>query len=148
MLQFHPVTPADAPALADLRADAMRPSLERVGRFDLDRARARLLDHFNPAQTTAIEYANQRVGFFVLDAPAEDGSVYIRHLYLGPAASGQGIGSQVMLRLCAAADAGGYALTLGALLESDANRFYQRHGFVETHRDAFDIYYRREPRSA
>ncbi|GAB7126668.1 hypothetical protein JCM19000A_11750 [Silvimonas sp. JCM 19000] len=104
-----------------------------------------MLDGFDAARTTAVDYAGRRVGFFVLDAPLADGSVYIRHLYLSPEASGQGIGSQVMQHLCAAADAGGYALTLGALLESAANRFYQRHGFVETHRDTFDIYYRRPP---
>ena len=45
-LSFRPVATADGEALAALRVEAMRLSLERVGRFDPDRARLRFLDAF------------------------------------------------------------------------------------------------------
>jgi hypothetical protein len=42
-LRFSTANAADGQALADLRVDAMRESLERIGRFDPVRARERFL---------------------------------------------------------------------------------------------------------
>ena len=44
----------DAERLADIRVEAMRPSLQAAGRFDRDRARARFLDAFRPEDTRLI----------------------------------------------------------------------------------------------
>ena len=41
-LSLQPVDSGDFEAMLALRIDAMRPSLERVGRFDLARSRERL----------------------------------------------------------------------------------------------------------
>lgn len=38
-------------------------------------------------------------------------------------------------------------VSLGALRDSPSNRFYQRHGFVQTAEDEWDIYYLRAPRA-
>ena len=45
------------------------------------------------------------------------------------------------------ADANKRALPVrvGALRDSDSNRFYQRHGFIKTGESVWDIYYVREP---
>lgn len=136
-----PSEAADAEALATLRVAAMRPSLERIGRFDEQRARQRLLADFDPTLTRWIVLDGERVGFLVL-RPQPDAWL-LDHLYLQPGRQGQGIGTVVMQQLLAEADAAGAALRVGALRGSDANRFYQRHGFVLVEEGEHDLYYRR-----
>ena len=52
--------------LLGLRLRAMRHSLEQIGRYDEQRARTRLAEGFDPAQTKHIVVNGQRVGFIVL----------------------------------------------------------------------------------
>jgi GNAT superfamily N-acetyltransferase len=68
------------------------------------------------------------------------------HLYVEPAAQGRGVGARVLERVFADADARRQALRVGALKHSDANRFYQRHGFALVEVGEWDNYYVREPR--
>lgn len=140
------VTADEGAALAELRVQAMRESLEAVGRFDPARARARFLDGFSPAHTRAIVHGGQTVGFVVL-RPREDGWL-LDHLYITPHHQGHGLGAQVMQLLLDAADRAGQALHLGALKGSRSNAFYQRHGFVLTSTTEWDHHYRREPQAA
>ena len=136
-----PTQATDAEALATLRVAAMRPSLERIGRFDEQRARQRLLADFDPACTRWIVVDGERVGLLVL-RPQPDAWL-LDHLYLQPGRQGQGIGTAVMQQVLAEADAAGAALRVGALRGSDANRFYLRHGFVLVEEGENDLYYRR-----
>lgn len=46
------------------------------------------------------------------------------------------------------ADAADLPVRVGALRESDSNRFYARHGFAEIEQGEWDIYYLRPRRSA
>ena len=136
---YREVTTADFDELADLRIAAMRESLERVGRFDPERARERLRKSFSPEHTRFILLDGQRVGFYAFQ-PAEDG-FHLDHLYVHPNCQSQGVGSHVMRGLIARSDASGLPVHLGALRDSPSNRFYQRHGFVKTSEDEWDIYY-------
>ncbi|MEC5398264.1 GNAT family N-acetyltransferase [Uliginosibacterium sp. H1] len=122
----------------------MRESLERIGRFDPLRARARFLATFDPDFTRHIVCEGERVGFVVWRP--QDGGLFLNHLYVLPAHQGRGIGAWVLRQMFAQADAEGLSVRVGALRGSDANRFYQRHGFVQTHEEDFDIYYARLPR--
>lgn len=140
-VQCRPVSEADFDALAALRIEAMRDSLTRLGRFDPERARARLRNTFHPEHTWAIERNGQRVGFYALSPDGE--GLRLDHLYLVPAAQGQGLGSQVMRRILQEADSRGLGVAVGALRGSDANRFYLRHGFVQTSETEWDIDYLR-----
>lgn len=140
-VRLAPSEAADAEALAKLRVATMRPSLERIGRFDEQRARQRLLADFDPTLTRWIVLDGERVGFLVL-RPQPDAWL-LDHLYLQPGRQGQGIGTLVMQQLLAEADAVGAALRVGALRGSDANRFYQRHGFVLVEEGEHGLYYRR-----
>jgi GNAT superfamily N-acetyltransferase len=142
---YAPVTDSDFDALADLRIAAMRESLERVGRFDPERARQRLRASFVPASTTGILLEGQRVGFYVLRS--EDGALKLDHLYILPEYQGRGLGSAVMQRIAADADGRGLAVRLGALRDSESNPFYQRHGYAKTGEDEWDIYYERPARA-
>lgn len=138
---LQPARAGDAEALAALRVLAMRDSLERVGRFDPERARQRLLSTFDAACTWHIADAAQRVGFVVLRTL--DDALLLDHLYVLPAHQGRGLGGAVVHWVLAQADAKRLPVRLGALRESDANRFYQRHGFALVEQTAWDNHYQR-----
>ncbi len=138
-VSFEPVLDSDFDALADLRIAAMRPSLERIGRFDPVRARERLRASFSPPHTRHVLTDGQRIGFVVVK-PREDG-LLLDHLYIQPGIQGKGIGAAVLAQVFAEADAAGQDLHVGALRDSDANRFYARHGFEAVKCEEFDNYY-------
>jgi len=138
------VTVADFDKLVGLRIDAMRDSLERVGRFDPERARERLRKSFYPEHSEFIVLDGQRIGFYTF-RPAADG-FHLDHLYVHPSCQSCGVGSYVIHHLLSQSDACQMPVYLGALRDSPSNRFYQRHGFVKTTEDEFDIYYVRVPK--
>ena len=142
-LRLEPAHEDDADALVALRIAAMRESLERLGRFDPERARARFLDGFEPAYTRHVVVDGQRVGFVVLKPDGDD--LLLDHLYVLPAHQGRGIGAAVIADVLAHADARRARVRLGALRGSDANRFYRRHGFVQVGEGEWDIHYERAP---
>ncbi|MES2687972.1 MAG: GNAT family N-acetyltransferase [Pseudomonadota bacterium] len=139
-LSLQPVLAADFEDMLALRIDAMRPSLERVGRFDLARSRERLSAGFFPQYMQHILLDGERVGFFTLKPEGED-ALRLDHLYLRGKASGQGIGTWVISQVLAQAREGGLTVKLTALKESDANRFYLRHGFVLQGEEGVDLHY-------
>lgn len=142
-LSLQPVVAGDFEEMLALRIDAMRPSLERVGRFDLARSRERLAAGFFPAFMRHILLEGERVGFFTLKPEGAEGEMALRldHLYLRSDASGQGIGAWVLRQVLSQARERGLAVRLTALKESDANRFYLRHGFVLRSEEGVDLHY-------
>ena len=141
-----PTTQEDAEELVALRIAAMRESLERIGRFSPERARARFLDTFDPSQTRHIVVDGQRVGF-VMIRPNQEG-LYLDHLYIHPDFQNRGLGSQVLKVILAEADKAGQQVKVGALKESASNRFYLAHGFEPAEEGEWDNYYIRPTRSA
>ena len=142
-LVLAPSVDADLEDLIALRIEAMRKSLERIGRFDPARAGERLRSSFSAACTRHILDSGQRVGFVVVK-PHEAG-LLLDHLYVQPASQGRGIGAAVLALLFADADGRGLSMQVGALKQSDSNRFYLRHGFTQTGEGEWDIYYARPP---
>jgi GNAT superfamily N-acetyltransferase len=142
-LRYEAVDDGTFDALADIRVAAMRDSLTRVGRFDPQRARERLRAGYSPADTWAIVLDDVRVGFYTLRREAA--ALKLDHLYILPGRQALGVGGEVLARILRGADRDGLPVRLGALRDSDANRFYQRHGFVWTGEDSWDIYYERAP---
>lgn len=131
---------SDADSLAELRAQAMRPSLEAIGRFDVDRARRRFLDRFQPARTwKLLDDEHVLVGFFVLKE-LED-HLYLDHLYVRPAMQGMGFGACVIRHAKAVAGKRACPIRLVALKQSPANGFYRKHGFRLTGSDELDNCY-------
>lgn len=133
----------DATELAELRVLAMRPSLEKIGRFDAERARQRLLGNFAAEYTRLIKLDGLLAGFLV-QRPQEN-DLLLDHFYLHPDFQQRGLGSAAMKLVLAEADAIGKIIHVGALRDSDANRFYLRHGFVLREVAEFDNYYLRYP---
>lgn len=141
-VDFRPSAPEDLERLTALKLTAMHDALARIGRWDAARSAARFAQEFQPGLTRLIHQGETFAGCIAV-YPAGDGDWIVEHFYLEPACQGQGLGDSVMRLILAEADAAGVALRLSVLLESEANRFYAHYGFAETHREAFDIYYRR-----
>jgi ribosomal protein S18 acetylase RimI-like enzyme len=142
-IELAPVTEGDFEELAGLRIAAMRESLERVGRFDPERARERLRSSFVPERTRFVVLAGERIGF-VATQDGPDG-LQLDHLYIHPGYQSRGIGSAVLKQVLAEADERRMAVLVGALKESASNRFYERHGFVLVSEGEWDNYYVRPP---
>jgi GNAT superfamily N-acetyltransferase len=140
-LLLTPASAADFELLVGLRIEAMRESLERIGRFDRARARERFLKGFAPEHTRHIEVGPNRVGFVVVKPLA--GALMLDHLYIHPGFQGYGIGAAVLERIFAEADADHLPIRVTALKESDSNRFYLRHGFEKIDEEEWDIHYLR-----
>lgn len=145
-ITFEPAEAADAEALASIRVEAMQESLERVGRFDPQRARSRFLGSFSPNHTFHILLLGEKVGFYVVKQEAN--GLLLDHLYVKPNHQGKGIGTAVLADVFALADQAGVSVRVGALKESDSNHFYAKHGFVLVEQAEFDNYYVRHGTNA
>ena len=143
---FRSVSESESEVLACIRVEAMRESLERIGRFDESRAKVRFLSSFEPAYTSAVVVGGQLAGFFVV-RPESSGCLVLEHLYIHPAYQGQGIGSLVLAKVFAEADAKQQVVKVGALRESKSNEFYARSGFALVGRAEYDNYYERLPQN-
>jgi GNAT superfamily N-acetyltransferase len=141
-LSLQPVDSGDFEDMLAVRIDAMRPSLERVGRFDLARSRERLNAGFVvPFMHHIVLDGELRVGFVTLKPEGLD-ALRLDHLYLRTGFQGRGIGEWVMRWAKDQARAQRRDITLTALVQSDANRFYLRHGFVLEGEEGVDLHYR------
>ncbi|MGC0331967.1 GNAT superfamily N-acetyltransferase [Streptomyces sp. SAI-170] len=141
--ELRPATPADLEPAVAIRAEAMRPDLVRLGRYDDVRVRQRLRDSFDPAHTWAIEVSGAFAGCVAL-RPAEDAH-WLEHFYLDPALHGHGVGTAVLRTLLERCDADGVRVRLNVLNGSPARRLYERHGFVLESEDPVDVFMVREP---
>ncbi|OAK61860.1 GNAT family acetyltransferase [Variovorax paradoxus] len=141
-LSLQPVDSSDFEAMLALRIDAMRPSLERVGRFDAARSRERLSAGFVvPYMHHIVLDGDQRIGFVTLK-PEDSDALRLDHLYLRSGFQGLGIGEWVLEWAKTQARAQRLDIKLTALVKSDANRFYLRHGFVLEGEEGVDLHYR------
>jgi GNAT superfamily N-acetyltransferase len=129
----------DFEELVALRTEAMRESLERIGRWDPARSRERFRAVFSPEHTRHILVGGQPVGFVTVK-PHGDG-LLLDHLYIRPAWQGRGVGGAVLAQVFREADAVAMPLRVVALRESESNRFYLRHGFELVGQEELDNRY-------
>lgn len=140
---LRPALPGDLETIADLRAEAMRPDLERLGRYDDDRVRQRLRDVWAPEHTSVIEVGGAFAGSVTL-RPIERGR-WLENFYIAPEVQGRGIGTAVLRSLLTRADEAGAEVRLIVVQGSAARPLYERHGFVEESHDPIDVYMVRRP---
>jgi GNAT superfamily N-acetyltransferase len=133
----------DGPWIAELRAQVLRPDLERLGRFDPVRVRQRFLAAFDPGLTRVVLVDGRPAGSIAVRP--DDESRWIEHFYLEAGCQGRGIGSGV-LRWQLDASPDGRPFRLNVLQGSRAQALYQRHGFVVEKEDAVDVFMVRLPR--
>ena len=145
-ISLEPAVQADFETLVAIRIDAMRESLERIGRFDPSRARERFRAGFSPEHTRHIVVAGKRVGF-VVTKPQEQ-YLLLDHLYIKPEHQRLGIGAQALQSVFSQAASLRKPVKVGALRESESNKFYARHGFKLVEQGEFDNYYVRSISSA
>lgn len=138
-LGWAAVHPGDFEAVLALRIRALRPDLERLGRFSPERARERLAADFVPQHARHVLWDGERVGYLNLQPEGED-ALRLVHLYLDPAAQGRGIGSTAMRWVLQQADVAQRSLHVTALQGSRAVAFHLRHGFAEVAQDALDVH--------
>lgn len=138
-ISFGEVSAGDFDEVLDLRIAAMKESLQRVGRFDPERASERLKNSFHPQYSSFIMLDAGRVGFHTF-RPADE-AFHLDHLYIHPLCQGLGIGSYVMSVLISHAKEKRKPIQLGALRDSEANAFYERHGFKKISEEEWDIHY-------
>ncbi|GGF36323.1 N-acetyltransferase [Aliidongia dinghuensis] len=141
MFTFAPAAESDFERLLLIRHAAMRPSLERVGRWHPLRARNRFRAAFQPGETRLILVGDALAGCVALKPQGD--ALELDQFYVDPHFQGAGLGSAVLRRLLEEADAAGKPVVLTVLRESDAVRFYERHGFAETGAEDWDLFYRR-----
>ena len=147
MLSLTPVAAGDFDEMVAIRIEALRESLERLGRFDPARARERLAAGFAPEHMRHLVLDGQRAGYITLrPVRPESGqaprALQLDHLYIRPVCQGRGIGAWALDWAKAQAVLQDCDITLSALKQSAANRFYLRHGFVQVGESEFDLDYR------
>jgi GrpB-like predicted nucleotidyltransferase (UPF0157 family)/GNAT superfamily N-acetyltransferase len=134
---LRPAVAADAAWMVELRAEVMRPDLERLGRFDPERVRQRFVDAFDAAQTSVIQVDGVDVGLIAV-RPEPD-TIWIEHFYVQPPLQGRGVGTQVLGSMIDAHD-DGRPFRIDVLQGSPARRLYERHGFLFEHADPVDVF--------
>jgi ribosomal protein S18 acetylase RimI-like enzyme len=158
-VSLQPVRDDESEELVRVRIEAMRDSLERIGRFDATRARRRFLDGFVPELTRHILLEHTRVGFMAVRPSAEELSlskpedeaysivladgvpvgafsssrseqdVTLLELLVLPAHQNRGIGTRVVQQLQQEARDKRVPLLLQVLHLNRARQLYERLGF-------------------
>jgi N-acetylglutamate synthase-like GNAT family acetyltransferase len=131
---FRPATEADFEGILDLSARTMREHLERIGRFDPERRRARMRKHLEAGSLQLIERGTERLGCLGLYPRGE--ALELHSVFLEPALQGRGLGAEVFAALRARHP--GRAWWIEVLKESPARRFWERQGFALTGSTEFD----------
>ncbi|PRB19315.1 GNAT family N-acetyltransferase [Microbacterium sp. MYb62] len=136
MVALRPARADDVEWIAELRADVLRPDLERLGRYDAIRVRQRFRDAFEPAQTRIIVVDGTDVGSVAIRS--EDDARWLEHFYIAPSHQGRGVGTRVL----AAVLDDDVLYRLNVLQGSAARSLYDRHGFVLESQDDVDVFLR------
>jgi len=142
---YGPAKAEDLSALTELRLTVMAESFNRIGRFNPERARVWFAETYRPETTRLIKVDGEMAGC-VAFYEVEPGVLKLEHFYLDPRWQGRGLGTAILDGLLAEADAAGARVILTVLRQSDAQRLYDRRGFVVTGHDDLDVYMERPAR--
>jgi GNAT superfamily N-acetyltransferase len=132
--RFRPATEADFAPLLDLSIRVMRAHLERVGRYDPARRRARMQAAFDAGGMQVIEAEGRFAGCIGIEAG--EAVVELHSLYIEPSLQGQGFGAAIVRHVLARNP--GRIWRIEVLKQSPARRFWERLGFVLTGEQPFD----------
>jgi N-acetylglutamate synthase-like GNAT family acetyltransferase len=141
MIAFAPTSEADFERLFALRGQVMRPHLERLGRYRPERSRERFREAFDPKTMRLILVDGIFAGCVTFATRADH--MELGQLYLSPERQGSGLGGRILTLLLAEADAARLPVRLHVLKQSPAARLYERHGFLRTHEEEWDVFYER-----
>ena len=128
------------PLLA-LRIEVMREHLERVFRYEPERARRIFREHFDEPGMRLILTGEDLAGCVGFRIGAEE--IKLDSFYLQRQHHNTGLATTILKVLLAEADALRRPIRLEVLTGSKADRFYLRHGFVKLSEDAIEGEYER-----
>jgi len=134
---------ADFEPLLALRVDVMREHLERVFRYDPERARGVFREHFHEPGLRLIVADGVTIG--CVGFRIGTGEIKLDSFYLDRRFHNTGLGTVILKVLLAEADVLDLPVRLEVLNGSKAVRFYLRHGFVKLSEDAVEGTYERPP---
>ncbi|GEB47072.1 N-acetyltransferase [Microbacterium testaceum] len=140
-IRLRPSVPDDIEWLVELRAEVLRTDLERLGRYDEHRVRARMRAGFRPDFTRVIVVDGADAGS--LTVRPDGASRWLEHFYLASALQGRGVGGLVLSRVLAEPWDG--PTRLNVLQGSPARRLYERAGFELDSEDEIDVYMVQRP---
>ncbi|MGG5810407.1 N-acetyltransferase family protein [Falsiroseomonas sp. CW058] len=133
-IRFRPAAEADFEHLLDLSIRTMRAHLERIGRFDPERRRARMRQHLDAGSLMVIERDGAAIG--CLGLYPRGAAMELHSVFLEPRVQGRGLGAEVFAALRARHPGRGWWIEV--LKASPARRFWERQGFVLTGEAPFD----------
>ncbi|MDT8912937.1 GNAT family N-acetyltransferase [Amycolatopsis sp. PS_44_ISF1] len=141
--KFRQAVPGDAEWLADLKAAAMRPDLERLGYWDASWARARFLTSFVPANTQVIVHDGVDAGCIAIRT--EPDAWWLEHFYLASSVQGHGVGGSVLAATLARCGPD-RPIRLSMNRGSRVRPLYERHGFrhVDNDPNGVDLIFERD----
>lgn len=139
--RFAPVGEADFEPLLALRIDVMREHLERVLRYDPERARRVFREHFQVPGLRLIQADDVTIG--CVGFRIGPGAITLDSFHLDRRRHNAGLGTAILKVLLAEADALRLPIRLEVLNGSKADRFYLRHGFVKLSEDSIEGTYER-----
>ncbi len=139
--RFGPVGEADFEPLLAIRIDVMREHLERVFRYEPERARRFFRAAFDEPGMRLILVGDERAGCVGFRRHAHE--IKIDSFYLDRRLHNSGLGTRILKVLLAEADAAGLPVRLEVLTGGKAGRFYERHGFVKLREDEIERSYER-----
>lgn len=134
-----PARKEDFEELVNLRIKAMKPSLEKIGRFTPERARERFYKSFIPENTTILKIENNIIGFYMITE--NDDNLFLKHLYIEPEYQGSGYGKLIIDKVKNYSIELKKNILLEALKESPSNDFYLKNGFSHISSSEFDNNY-------
>jgi ribosomal protein S18 acetylase RimI-like enzyme len=111
----------------------MRDYVEQTWGWDEDWQRAYFHMRFDPVKNRVVVLDGRDVG--VISVQRQEEAVHLSTLYILPRYQGQGIGTQLLNDLLAAAFREGLPVTLRVLKVNPAKRLYERLGFVVVEED-------------
>jgi ribosomal protein S18 acetylase RimI-like enzyme len=139
-VSLRPARPEDLDFCRRLYYEAMRPTIERLFGWDQGRQDETFARQWSVDEVTVIRHGEAEVGW--LQTAGIDGAIFVKQIYLDPAAQNLQIGTSVLETVMAQAKRGGLAVTLGVVKGNPAQRLYERLGFAPTHEDTHKIYMR------
>jgi GNAT superfamily N-acetyltransferase len=139
--RFGPASEADFEPLLALRIEVMREHLERVFRYDPERARRVFREHFHEPGLRLVLVGDLTIG--CVGFRVGTSQIRLDSFYLDRRHHNTGLGTTILKVLLAEADALGLPIRLEVLNGSKADRFYLRHGFVKLSEDAIEGTYER-----
>jgi GNAT superfamily N-acetyltransferase len=139
--RFGTPTEDDFEPLLALRIEVMREHLERVFRYEPERARRIFRAHFDEPGMRLILVGGELAGCVGFRIGA--GEIKLDSFYLRKQHHNTGLGTAILKVLLAEADAARLPIRLEVLTGSKADRFYLRHGFVKLKEDAIEGEYER-----